>query len=212
LFLAGVGVCAALAGDAAREPGALDGPGVLLAPAVALVLIGYVVVVLMTRRAPSAARARGATFGVAAGVLWLVEIAAGGPILLPKALEQALGGSFALAAVVTTLAAGVWAARDAGDAALVTGLLAGLISGLVVFIGGIGMTLLLMERLGSRADYQRQLAQSGLPGMRAFLVQDALTGYGAHLLINPALGLLGGLLGWLTVRGIARVPSAGADG
>jgi hypothetical protein len=45
--------------------------------------------------------------------------------------------------------------------------------------------------------------------MRAFLVQDGLTGYGAHLLINPAIGLLGGVLGWLLARDSRRVPAEG---
>jgi hypothetical protein len=210
LLLAGVGAGAAVAVAALWEPSALAGDGVQVVSAVALVLTGYVVVAPIALHSPSKAQARGVVFGLAAGAMWLVEIAAGGPVLLPRGFEVAIGAAFALAAVATTMVAGVWAAHDSGSGAgLWTGSFAGLVSGLVVFTGGVLMTLSFMERLGARADYQHQLAHSGLPSMRAFLVQDGLTGYGAHLLINPAIGLLGGVLGWLLARDSRRVPAEG---
>ena len=207
VLLGGVAACAALAIAALSEPGALDGSDGVLPLAVALVLLGYVVVAVIAVRDPASGQARGVAFGLAAGLMWLVEIAAGGPIFLSRVAEVAVGATFALAAVATTVVAGVWAARHASaGVGLWTATFAGLVSGVVVFIGGVAMTLTFMGRLGSRADYQQQLTHSGLPSMRVFLVQDAVTGYGAHLLINPAIGLLGGVLGWRAFRATEHLP------
>jgi hypothetical protein len=199
--LAGVVLAAAVA----AEPDAVGSGGRVLPPALVLVLFGYAAVAVTGLRAPTPGQEWGAVFGVVAGVLWLVEITAGGPVFLPRGWEVAVGGAFAATAAVTTVAAAVWAATRAGAlAGMQTGLVAGLVSGLIVFIGGVTMTLLFVDRLGERADYQRELARSHMSGMHAFLVQDALTGYGAHLLINPVLGLFGAVLGWLAVAGAVR--------
>jgi hypothetical protein len=166
-----------LAVASAAQPRAVGGSGALLPPVIGFVLLAYAAVAVHGLLVPGAGGTSGAALGGIAGVLWLAEVTAGGPVFLPHGWEVAVGAAFAATAVVTTVAAGVRAARIVGGpAGLRAGLYAGLVSGLMVFVGGMAMTLMFLDRLGTRADYQRQLAHSHLPGMGAFLVQDALTG------------------------------------
>src|SRR5215470_4089817 len=200
LAIAITGAALAAHPDAPRTPGAAYLPIVL-----GVVLTGYALIAATLLRRPRDGDRTGVWLGVAAGLMWSAEITGGGPVYLSRAAEVANGTTFEIAALVTTVAAGVAIGAVRGpQAALRGGVLAGLVSGEVAFGYGITMTLAFLGRLGARADYQQQFANSHAPNMPAFLVQDALAGYGAHLFINPLLGLVGvgiGALVGLAVRG-----------
>jgi hypothetical protein len=193
------------------RPGSLRTPGaVILLLGLAALFVGYAAfVVVWWRRSDVAARS-GACLGLAAGVLWLGEIAGGGPLLLDRRTEVINGAFFSLAAVAVTLSAGLISPREnTPRARLTAGLFAGVVSGQVVFVCATAMTLLTLPTLAGRPDYQQQFAHSGAPDIEAFLVHDALAGYGAHLVINPALGLVGVVIGAGVAGAVAtrRAPS-----
>lgn len=175
-------------------PGSLRTPGAAPIPfAIAALVACYAVVWITVLRRPAPGDADGATLGLLAALMWSIEIFAGGPARLPYPVEQAVGGTFVLAATLCTLAAGPVTAvrRQSPSATLRAGIYAGLISGVFVFVFAVPMTLATLDILGSRSDYKAQLSHSGAPTMHAFLVQDILTGAGAHLIINALLGLIG---------------------
>jgi hypothetical protein len=183
----------------AVQPDALRTPGAAYLPiALCALLAGYGLVAVRLLRRPRGGGVAGVWFGVAAGLMWCAEITGGGPLRLSRAAEVANGATFSIAALVTTLAAGVvLAVRHGPQAGWRAGVVAGLVSGEVVMLFAVPMTLVFLDRLGTRADYQSEFATSHAPSMPAFLVQDALAGYGAHLVINPLLGLIGAALGGL---------------
>jgi hypothetical protein len=181
-----------------RYPGNLHDPAApVYLGLLGVVLAGYLACAGWGARRPLPGRRSGMLIGLVAGVLWGVEIWAGGPAMLSRVAERAVGGTFALLAVGVTVAAGVWAGvrlRDRG-AAVRAGLFAGLTSGVVVFIAGTTMTLATLHTLGSRADYQRQFAGSHVADMATFLTGDILAAVTAHLVINLILGMVGGGIG-----------------
>jgi hypothetical protein len=179
--------------------------------ATGLLLAAYLAVGLAVARRPVTTRGLGLWFGLAAGASWSTEIWAGGPALLSHAAEKATGATFALAATGITVAAGI-AAGGTGDRPLVvwrTGLLAGAVSGAVVYSYAVLMTLGSLPVLGSRADYQAQFATSPLRSMNDFLVNDILGAATAHLIINVVLGIVGACVGRL-VYALRRAPRATA--
>lgn len=177
-----------------RDP---DAPANLAVLAAALG--GYLGFAAWALRRPAAGQRLGAVYGIAAGGSWAIEIWAGGPARLDRPVERAVGGTFALLAVVLTVAAGVVAglrARDRGTA-LRAGLFAGFVSGAVVFCFAVLMTLATLGSLAARDDYRREFAGSHAPDIATFLVGDILAAATAHLAINLVLGAIGGGLGAL---------------
>jgi hypothetical protein len=197
---------------AIRYPDAVAGTQMAVVLAVTgLLLAAYLGFGLLIARGPVTTRGLGLWFGLAAGASWSTEIWAGGPALLSHAAEKATGATFALAATVITVAAGI-AAGGAGDRPPVvwrTGLLAGAVSGALVYSYAVLMTLGSLPVLGSRADYQAQFATSTLPTINDFLVNDILGAAAAHLVINVVLGIVGACAGRL-VYALRRVPGATA--
>lgn len=178
-------------------PGALRTPGAVAIPyAIAALVICYAAVGVAALRRPASGDALGATIGILAALMWSIEIFAGGPARLPNPVEKAVGATFVLAATVLTLAAGPMGAIRYRSLAATwrAGVYAGLVSGLFVFAFAVPMTLTTLDILGSRSDYKAQFAGSGAPTMHAFLIQDILTGAGAHLIINALLGVIGAAL------------------
>lgn len=179
-----------------RDPAA---PAYLTILAVAFgVYLGFAVWAL---RHPSAGDRLGATLGLAAAASWAVEIWAGGPARLDRPVERAVGGTFALLAVVLTITAGLAASLRTHDrrTALRAGLFAGFLSGAALFCFAVIMTLTSLNTLATRDDYRQQFAtgHAHAPEMANFLVGDILAAATAHLLINLTLGALGGGLGAL---------------
>ena len=192
-----------------RHPGVLHDPA---APEflalLATVMVVYVGCAGWSMRHPRPGQSTGVLLGTAAGAMWSVEIWAGGPAKLNHTVEQAIGGTFVLLAVATTLAAGIWVGlrdRDRGTAVR-AGLFAGLTSGVVVFLVATTMTLATLPTLASRSDYQQQYARSHAADIDAFLTGDILAAVTAHLVINLGLGMLGAAVGALITsrRGVPR--------
>lgn len=107
-------------------------------------------------------------------------------------------------AALTTVAAGVVAGRlpGGGAGALTAGTWAGLTSGAVMTVGLVAIQIGHLDLLGSRPDYQRELAASGGTDMATYLVADAVAGSVSHMVINPGLGLAGAAIGWAISRGL----------
>lgn len=200
LLLGAVAVGALVAFTVWRYPGSLDDGGApVYLVLLGVVLSGYLGCAGWGVRRPLAGQSGGVVIGLVAGVMWSVEIWAGGPAMLGHAAEQTVGGTFALLAVGVTVAAGVWVgvrARNRG-AAVRAGLFAGLTSGVVVFLAGTTMTLASLHTLGTRSDYQHQFAGSHAPDMATFLTGDILAAVIAHLVINVILGMIGAAIGAL---------------
>jgi len=198
-----------------RYPGNLHDPAApVYIVVLALVLAAYLGFAGWGLRRRLAGRAGGTLIGVVAGVMWSVEIWAGGPAMLDRGTERLVGGTFELLAVGTTIAAGVWAGargRDSG-VAVRAGLFAGLTSGVVVFLAGVVMTLATLHTLGTRADYQQQFASSRVADMATFLVGDILAAVIAHLVLNLVLGLIGGGIGALIAKQSSRGPETATAG
>jgi hypothetical protein len=210
-----------------RYPASLDDPA---APAY-LAVLGLLLTLYLglggwAAYRPRTGRALGVLVGVAAGVMWSAEIWAGGPGMLSRSAESLVGGTFALLAVAGSVAAGPLAAvrgrgpsstafrrsdklRGPSSAALRAGVFAGLASGIVTFGCGVVMTLSSLDVLATRADYQREFANSSAPDIATYLVSDVLAATTAHLAINLVLGLAGGGIGALVARASGR-PSATA--
>src|SRR5262249_37069541 len=133
------------------------------------------------------------------GLLWLGEIWTQAPARLSSGLERTLPGVCVVLATLTTVAAGVvggWVART-GTAALRTGVWAGLVSGAGMVTGMVAIQTNNLGLLGTRADYQRELAASGLNDMATYLAADAIAASITHMLINLGLGVLGAAVGWV---------------
>jgi len=90
-------------------------------------------------------------------------------------------------------------------AALRAGAWAGLTSGAVMAIGLIAIQSANVALLGSRADYQRESAASGLSDMSTYLASDAIAASTTHMVINVGLGLVGATIGAIAA---ARRPDA----
>ena len=174
----------------------LSGAGVVLTLTVVM-LLGYAACGVWSLRRPAAGYQTGATWGALAGAIWSAEIWCGGPAKLSYPVEQALGTTFVLMAVVATITAGIVAAVRTRRAAVTwpAGLFSGLVSGVLLYAFAVIMTLSTLPILASRSDYQAQFARSHAPNMAAYLVGDMLAGAAAHLAINLILGLLGGGIG-----------------
>lgn len=204
LLLAGLLVILALSAFAlAAVPDALRTPDAVFLPPVILVLAAVYALAVLWLRPDSGP---GALCGVLAALMWCAEIYVGGPALLDRQTEVQLGRTFVLTAVACTLVAGpIAAVRSRSPAsALRAGVLSGLLSGELVFAFGLVMTLTTLDALASRADYQAELARSKAPSMGGYLVLDILTAMSAHLVINAALGLIGGVVGALISRDGSR--------
>jgi hypothetical protein len=192
-----------------RYPHSLDDPQ---APAYLAVLgaliVLYAVLAGWAARRPRTGQALGVLVGLAGAAAWAIEIWAGGPAKFDDVTEKAVGGTFALLAVLVTVAAGPVAAarlRSPG-AALRSGMFVGLASGALVFLFGVVMTLSTLDILTSRSDYQREFATSHAPDIHTYLVSDVLAATTAHLAINLVLGLIGGGIGALIATGLRRAP------
>ena len=183
-----------------RHPGVLHDPAapVFLALLVAVMAV-YVGCAGWSLRHPRPGGSTGVAIGTVAGAMWSVEIWAGGPAELSRTEEQAIGGTFVLLAVASTLAAGIRVGLQdrARGSAVRAGLFAGLTSGVVVFLVATTMTLATLPTLASRSDYQRQYASSHAADIGTFLTGDILAAVTAHLVINLGLGMLGAALGAL---------------
>jgi hypothetical protein len=199
------------AGALLIEPASLRTPWAWLIPPVLAVLISVYAIIVFRVRREGAGDAVGVWCGLLAGALWSVEIFGGGPAMLARPVEIAVGATFSLAAVAVTVAAGPIALvrRRTPGAAMRAGVYAGLVSAAFVFLFAVPMTLTTLGLLGRRSDYQQQYARSGAPSMRAFLVQDILTAACSHLVINMVLGLVGAglaVLAAVTMRGPRTQP------
>jgi hypothetical protein len=190
-----------------RYPHSLDDPK---APAYLTLLGGLIVhyagLAGWAARRPHAGQALGVVFGLTAGLMWAIEIWAGGPAKFTGATEKAVGAVFALLAVAVTIAAGPVAAarlRSPGGA-LRCGVFAGLASGALVLLFGVVMTLSTLDTLASRTDYQREFATSHAADIHTYLVSDILAATTAHLAINLVLGLVGGGIGALIASGLPK--------
>jgi hypothetical protein len=195
--------------SALRYPGIfqLAGAGIVLVVTV-LMLLGYAACGVLELRRPAAGSRTGLICGLLAGALWSAEIWCGGPAKLGRPAAQALGASFLLMAVAVTVLSGAVTARTGrAGAAWRAGLFSGLVSGVIVYSFGVIMTLSTLPILASRSDYQAQFASSHAPSMTVFLVGDILTAVAAHLVINLALGVLGGAVGRLSPRAPRRLPA-----
>jgi hypothetical protein len=197
--------------DDRSAPGYLAVLGLLLA-----LYIGLAVWAIVR---PRPGRVIGAICGVVAAMMWMVEIWAGGPAMVSRSTEVALGSTFLLLAVAVTLTAGPLAAgltarrvdrRLVPAIALRAGLFAGLVSGVLVFVAAVALTLSTLDTLARRTDYQQQFVHSGAPDMHTYLVGDILAAVTAHLVINLVLGLIGGGIGALvaSARGRAAISQA----
>jgi len=153
-------------------------------------------------------------FGAVGALLWSIEIWAGGPAKLSHTDEKLVGAFFAALAVVVTLAAGPFVAVRSQDVEAPgrAGMLAGLISGVLLFSSATIMTLSTLHTLATRTDYQQQFATSGQPNIDTFLVGDILTAMTSHLVINLLLGLAGGGIGMLISRSRHELPGRAARG
>ena len=184
----------------ARYPANLHDPAAPLGlVALGALVAGYLGLSVRALRRPGAGHVPGTLIGLAAAVAWSVELWAGGPARLERSTEQALGATFALLAVMLTVAAGSVAGlstRSPG-AAVGAGLFAGLVSGVTVFCFAVVMTLTNLDVLAGRDDYRHQFATSPShpADIATFLVGDILTAGIAHLAINLILGLIGAALG-----------------
>jgi hypothetical protein len=179
----------------------LPGAGPVLTVTV-IMLLGYAAGGAWALRHPSPGHGVALAWGTLGGAMWSAEIWCGGPAKLSHSLEQALGALFVLLALAATVTGGIRAAvrfRRAGPA-WQAGLFTGLISGLLVYIFAVDMTLGTLPILASRGDYQAQFAHSHAPDIATFLVGDILAAVAAHLVINLVVGLAGAGLGVLIVR------------
>jgi len=116
-------------------------------------------------------------------------------------LERTVPAVCVVTAALTTVAAGVvggWRGRTRA-AALRNDLWAGLVSGAVMVSGMVAIQISNIGLLGARADYQRELAASGMTDMATYLAADAVAASTTHMIINLGLGLCGTAIGWIIV-------------
>ena len=195
-----VAVAAVTVFSLARYPANLRDPAAPLSiTALCALVAGYLGLTVWVLRRPAAGHVLGTWIGLAAAGAWSVELWAGGPARLDRSMEQALGATFALLAVVLTVAAGIVAGLSTRrpGAAFGAGAFAGLVSGATVFCFAVVMTLTNLDVLASRDDYRHQFATSPShpADIATFLVGDILAAGIAHLAINLILGLTGAALG-----------------
>jgi hypothetical protein len=79
--------------------------------------------------------------------------------------------------------------------AVVTGVWAGLVSGVVMVIGMVAIQTSHVGLLGARGDYQQELASSGMSDMATYRAADAVAASTTHMIINLGLGLVRAALG-----------------
>ena len=195
-----------------RNPGMLDDPhaGVWAALLVGVFSVYGAAAAKALVHAGSPQQATGCAFGVSAGLLWLGEIWTQAPAGLSPGLERTVPAACAVLAALTTVGAGVvggWMARTR-TAAVVTGIWAGLVSGVVMVIGMVAIQTSNVGLLGARGDYQRELARSGMSDMATYLASDAIAASTTHMIINLGLGLIGAVLGSSIVAASTQSPSA----
>jgi len=205
VVLAGVAAAAVLMIiSSVRYPGIfrLAGAGAVLA-LTAVMLLGYAACAVWALWRPSAGQGTGLGWGALGAAMWSAEIWAGGPAKLSYSAEQVAGLTFLLLALAATVTAGIVAAARVrtARAAWQAGLFSGLVSGIVVYLFGVIMT------LASRSDYRAQFAHSHAPNIATFLVGDILAAVSAHLIINLVLGMIGGGLGALIARSFRPAPA-----
>ena len=202
--LAGVAMATAvIIVSTVRYPGIFRLPGASIDLTLTVVmLLAYTGCGVWALRHPASGYRTGLIWGAAAGAMWSAEIWSGGPARLGYPAEQALGATFELLAVAATITAGVRTGIQARRAVTSwqAGLFSGLVSGVIVYVFAVIMTLSTLPILASRSDYQAQFAHSHAPSMTIFLVGDILGAVAAHLVINLILGLIGGGIGALISR------------
>ena len=211
VVLAGVAAAAVLMIiSSVRYPGIFRLPGAAAVLALtAVMLLGYAACAVWALWRPSAGQGTGLGWGALGAAMWSAEIWAGGPAKLSYSAEQVAGLTFLLLALAATVTAGIVAAARVrtARAAWQAGLFSGLVSGIVVYLFGVIMTLSTLPILASRSDYRAQFAHSHAPNIATFLVGDILAAVSAHLIINLVLGMIGGGLGALIARSFRPAPA-----
>jgi hypothetical protein len=191
LMLLGVAaVIVATSYTALAHPAAASDPTHLFSVILAVTLAGYVGLAFTQPGRSGPALRYGGGAALLSAVVWLVPF-----------LTDSTGGYAMLAGTVLVLATATVAAartRSVG-AGTQTGLWAGLVGGLLLFIIGVPATLYAGHHAvvgpATLADFRR----SGLPDLTSYLISDNLGGLVMMLLLLPLwsllLGMLGGALG-----------------
>jgi hypothetical protein len=145
-------------------------------------------------------------FGLLIGAMWTGEILFGnlGDTYLLGNFRTVhshafhlLVWSFIYAALVFTALSGLYTAYRTGNTleGLQVAVWSVLISGLVVFVAGMGMTVLFLGVLRQSPSNLAEFARSGDQSISHFIFMDSLGGALNHLWIGPGLGLLLGTIG-----------------
>ena len=212
-LLTGVLLClAVVAYGLLRYPAILTPPG----PAIAYLLVfaftaaGYGAMALRgTRPASGAALRYGVRVGLLTGCAWLLEVAAGnlfGSAGAHRSWVLALYYGTTVTAFGLPVVAGALAARHSGEVAsgTIAGLWAGMVSGLITFLGLMVVTYLFLAVLRQDPDNLLEFQRSHAADLSAFLVGDSLAGAINHLwLVGPLLGTAAGTLGGAIGRQLA---------
>ena len=199
-----------------RFPGVLHDPDAALWLGILVVVFvgyAYLAVRFLTRDGSAQVRRTGTAFGLIAGALWLGELWTQAPAGLSPSLERSVPAICAAAAALVTLAAGITEGgltRDPRCAVLV-GLWTGGVSGALMTTGVIAIQLSHLTLLGTRSDYQAELARSGGTDMPTYLAGDAIAASLSHMVINIFLALLGAGIGAAVAVGLRSARNAGAS-
>jgi hypothetical protein len=191
LMLAGVtAVIVATTYVALAHPTAAADPTHLFSMVLAVTLAGYVGAAVTPPARSGPALWYGSAAALISGLVWLVPL-----------LTDATGGYAMLAGAVLVLTTSSLAAARTRSirTGILTGLWAGLVGALILFIIGVPATLYAAHHTvidpATLADFRR----SGLPDMTTYLISDNLGGLVLMLLLLPLwnllLGMLGGTLG-----------------
>lgn len=205
-MLAGISIyIAAVIIDLVRFPGILTDAGDAWPLYVALIAATAGLYIAFachdTRRMPPVTALvvpMGVRWGLAVGVLWMIEVFAGNATITPLLLPFYFGAALA-AYLLPAILGGLVAHRTGSVAAAVrTCVWCGLVSGLITACWLLLLTYLLLALGVSQHDAQniQEFHRSHAPDLTSFIIGDTLLGATNHLwLIGPGLGALVGVVG-----------------
>lgn len=147
--------------------------------------------------------------GLLIGVMWVVEIVVGnlnGTLFtLNSTVTLTLYFGSILSVLVLSIFAGVRGAQIGNRIrdGILLGLESGMLSALVAFSAGVGMTFLFIQALQQDPQTLREFARSGASDIVTFVIQDFIFAFTNHLLIGIILGLGLGAVGAIIGRALS---------
>ena len=146
-------------------------------------------------------------WGILISIFWFIEIVIGNLNNTGKTSFQYIYFGATGCALILSLIAGIWGAKQTGSirSGTLLGLYSGMVSGLFTFLILMGITYLFLPSFLQDPQNVIQFQESGTTDLTAFVIGDSLAGGIGHLILGLVLGTLLGAIGGLIGKILSHI-------